>query len=238
MAFRDTQLGRFGQFCSTSLATHGEPDIRAAHALAADGSWAPRPLLHAVLDSKKLNQDPAWVTLFKTLRATYIASGGKQLTGDCTRPWPSQPSGFCMHELTPPLRHGSLRSFAGTPATNVMVRPNGTTGVDRSVQPLWNYAITLDGEILIAAEDFGWIKHTSIAGGRDVWSAGQVGIDAGQIRLADVQSGHYILGGATTILPGSAQARRLIAFTEDVFLAYFAFFTPGMRHSAFACVWV
>jgi hypothetical protein len=248
MAFRDTQLGRFGELCSTHLGRHADPDIRAAHAFATNGVCSPaRPALQAVLATKLLSEisDPAWQPWdrhFAALKATHQANGGSPLFGDCPRTWPSQPSGFCMHELTPPLRHWSLRSFISQPQTpqppNILVRPDGTTGIDRSVQPLWNYALTQQGEILVAAEDFGWIKHTSIAGGREVWAAGQIGMDNGQLRLVDLQSGHYVLGGAAAIMPGSARANRLIAFTEGVFRDYFRVFSLSNLHPAFACVWV
>jgi hypothetical protein len=120
---------------------------------------------------------------------------------------------------------------------NVLVRADGTIGVDTSVQPLWNYALTSRGEILVAAEDFGWIKHTSIAGGLNVWAAGQVGIENAQLRLVDLQSGHYVLSGGAHITPGSALANEMIRFTDAVFREYFRVFNLPNLHSSFACVW-
>src|SRR5262245_55995068 len=53
MPFRDTQLGRFGELCGSHFSTHGDPDMKAAHALAANGAAVPaRPSLQAVLGTK------------------------------------------------------------------------------------------------------------------------------------------------------------------------------------------
>jgi len=120
---------------------------------------------------------------------------------------------------------------------SVIKRDDGTFGVDTSVTPLWNYVITLRGEILVAAEDFDWIKHTSLAGGQKVWAAGQLGIEGGKLRLADLQSGHYVLAGGAHIMPGSTLARDLVTFTEQVFREYFAVFALPNFHSLFKCVW-
>ena len=120
---------------------------------------------------------------------------------------------------------------------NVLTHANGTIGVDTSVQPLWNYVLTLRGEILVASEDFGWIKHTSIAGGQQVWAAGQVGTENGQLRLVDLQSGHYVLAGSSYITPGSALATGMVKFTGDVFREYFRVFSLPNLHTSFTCVW-
>jgi hypothetical protein len=121
-----------------------------------------------------------------------------------------------------------MRSFAVNQMniTNVFRRAEGTIGVDSTVQPLWNYVLTSRGDV--ASEDFGWIKHTSIAGGTEVWAAGQIGIENYQLRLIDLQSGHYILGNIT---PGSARAKAIIQFTEDVFKTYFKVFSLPNLHS-------
>jgi hypothetical protein len=244
MTFRDTQLGRFGELCTAHFGQHGDPDIRAAHALASNGVSSPaRPTLQAVLGSKLLteNADPAWqawMNHFSGILNTYQSNGGGPLTGECPKPWPPQPAGFCMHELTPPLRYWTMRSFVSRlRINNVIVRADGTIGIDPSVQPLWNYVLTRRGDILVAAEDFGWIKHTSIAGGQSVWVAGQVGIENGQLRMVDLQSGHYVLAGAAHITPGSALAAEIIKFTENAFRAYFQAFALPNLHPSFACVW-
>jgi hypothetical protein len=245
MAFRDTQFGRFGDLCTAHLGAHGDPDIRAAHALASDGVCSPpRPTLRAVLGSKLLLEDTdptwqVWMQHFSPILSTYQTRGGSPLAGECPKPWPPQPAGFCMHELTPPLRYWTMRNFVSRlKVNNVIYRADGTIGVDPSVQPLWNYVLTRRGEILVAAEDFGWIKHTSIAGGQSVWAAGQVGIEKGQLRMVDLQSGHYVLAGAAQITPGSTLAAELRQFTENVFRGYFTTFALPNLHSSFACVWV
>jgi hypothetical protein len=108
-----------------------------------------------------------------------------------------------------------MREFAAQRMnfTNVVRRADGTMGVDTAVRPIRNYVLTSRGEILVALEDFEWIKHTSIAGGNDVWSAGQIGVENSQLRVIDLQSGHYIGGNIT---PGSARAKAIIQFTEKV----------------------
>ena len=200
MPFRDTQLGRFGELCSSHFSTHGDPDMKAAHALAANGAAIPpRPLLQAVLGTKLLLEDTdvdwqTWMGQLSSLLNNYQAAGGGPLAGECTRSWPSQPQGFCMHELTPPLRFWTMRSFCSRMrVNNLLRRADGTVGVDTSVQPLWNYVVTSRGEILVAAEDFGWIKHTSIAGGQNVWAAGQVGLDNGKLHcMSSEHFGHLV----------------------------------------------
>jgi len=244
MAFRDTQLGRFGELCTAHFGAHGDPDIRAAHALAKNGVSSPaRPPLKSVLGSKVLNEDKdpvwrPWARRFSTLLNKYQSNGGSPLAGECPKAWPQHPPGFCMHELTPPLRYWSMRSFTSRlRTTNVILRADGTIGVDTSVQPLWNYVLTRRGEILVAAEDFGWIKHTSIAGGQNVWAAGQVGVENGQLRLVDLQSGHYVLAGAAQITPGSTLATEMVTFTTDAFREYFQAFALPNLHPSFTCVW-
>lgn len=90
-----------------------------------------------------------------------------------------------MHELTAPLRHGSVRYIVqNVPPGNVVQSSDGTSKVDPAVKPGWNYLITANGEILVAAEDFGWIKHTSLAAGQHVYSAGQIGVEGGLLRFS------------------------------------------------------
>jgi hypothetical protein len=244
MTFRDTQLGRFGELCTQHFGAHGDPDIRAAHVVASNGQSGPnRPDLNAVLGTKLLLEDndaawQQWNNSFSPLLNAYQSQGGSSLTGECTQMWPGQPKGFCMHEMTPPLRWWSMRSFTSRMRiNNVALRADGTTGVDTSVQPLWNYVLTRRGEILVGAEDFGWIKHTSLAAGSSVLAAGQVGIENQRLRVIDLQSGHYVLGGASHITPGSHLAGLLVQFTEDIFKAYFQAFSLTNLDPAFRCIW-
>jgi hypothetical protein len=111
-------------------------------------------------------------------------------------------------------------------------------GVDPSVKPTWNYVVTRRGEILVGAEDFGWIKHTSLAAGQTVWAAGEVGIENGQLRLVNLQSGHYVTSGAANITPGSALAGALTQFVEDAVKEYYRVFNLPNLHASFKCVWV
>jgi hypothetical protein len=141
--------------------------------------------------------------------------------------------------MSPPLHYWTMRSFDSRMTTdNVVQRADGTFGVDTSVQPIFNYVILNHGEILVAPEDFGWVKHTSLAAGATVWSAGQVGILNNQPRLVDLQSGHYVRSRVTPIMPGSNLARRLMTFTEVVFKAYFKTFNLVNLHPSFQCVWL
>ena len=270
MTFRDTQLGRFHEVCRQTYGSkHGDPDLLAANSLAADGvGVGQRPDLSAVLGQKLLSDDSdpnwkAWEQQFGNLRGGYMKRGGGLLVGQCPKPWDGMPSGFCMHELTPPNQYFSLRSFDSRmllpfdpdptdPATkkldpvtkkpkrrvtNLLTKQDGSIAVDESVKPIWNYVITLRGEVLVAPEDYGWIKHTSIAGGSDVWSAGQVGLEGGKLRLLDLQSGHYVLGGKANIVPGTPLALELVKFTRDVIHAYFAHFQLKNLHPSFDCIW-
>lgn len=245
MAFHDSQLGRFGELCSAHFGGLGDPDARAAHVLASNGVSAPaRPDLAAVYGTKILNEDNdaawvPWAAAFARILNRYQRSGGAPLAGQCPATWPQLPAGFCMHELTPPIRYWSMRSFSSRlRVNNVITHADGTVGVDPSVKPTWNYVITRRGEILVGAEDFGWIKHTSIAAGQTVWAAGEVGIENGQLRLVNLQSGHYVTSGAANITPGSALAQALAQFVEDVIKDYFSAFTLPSLHPAFSCVWV
>lgn len=244
MTFHDTQLGRFGELCSAHFGSHGDPDVRAAHALASNGVSAPvRPNLQAVFGTKILNEDAdtvwqPWATAFAGILHSYQTKGGAVLAGQCPATWPQLPSGFCMHELTPPLRYWSMRSHSSRlKGTNVITRADGTVGVDPSVKPTWNYVVTRRGEILVGAEDFGWIKHTSIAGGQTVWAAGELGVENGVLRLVNLQSGHYVLSGAANITPGSSLAAALRVFVEDVVKQYFGVFSLPNLHSGFTCIW-
>jgi hypothetical protein len=243
MTFRDTQLGRFGELCTATFSLHVDPDLRAAHALAHDGAAnGNRPSLQDVLDSKMLleDADPAWqkwAPRFSSVVSHYQSLGGGPLAARCTRSWLTTPAGFCMHELTPPLQYWSMRSFAANQMNrgNLFQKANGSLAVDPSVKPLWNYVITHRGEILVASEDFGWIKHTSIAGGQNVWAAGQVGIENQQLRLVDLQSGHYV--GGLNLNPNSSLANELMLFTERAFKEYFQAFALSNIHPSFGCIW-
>ena len=243
MPFRETQLGRFGQLCAQHFRFHIDPDLCAANALASDGmAQPPRPDLNAVPVSK-LVLNPAnplcqsWQNRFKIAVANYKAKGGCLLRGYCTRAWPNILPGFCIHEFTPPLHYWSLRKFENLMnGSNILMKENGSIGVDGSIKPLYNYVIMASGEILIGIEDFEWIKHTSLAAGLDVWSAGQVGIQNDQLRLVDLQSGHYITGKRGIVI-GSVSARELIKFTESTIREYCNFFNLNILHPSFNCIW-
>ena len=245
MPFRDTQLGRYGHLCAQHFRFHVDPDLCAANALASDGmAEPPRPDLNAVLVSKLvLNPaDPlcqSWQNRFKIRVTHYQAKGGHILSSYCTRAWPNTLPGFCIHEFTPPLHYWSLRKFADLMKglSNILMREDGSMGVDLSIKPLYNYIITALGEILIGSEDFEWIKHTSLAAGLKVWSAGQIGIQNGQLRLVDLQSGHYITG-LRGIVIGSVSARELIDFTESIIRDYCNIFGLKILHPLFNCIWV
>lgn len=242
MPFHRTQLGRFGDI-GAALTSQLDPDHRAAHLYASNGTTiGPRPTLSQILASKGFldASHPAWVAwqaIFGGHRNQYIGNGGGPLLARCTASWPGAPTGTCLHELTPPLLHGNLCWFAnrvGGQADNVITRPNNSLAVDQSSRPLWNFVVTNPGDILVASEDFELIKHTCVAGGLDVWSAGQVGIQNGTIRITDLQSGHYV---KPNVAPGGSLAQNLIAFTRSVFVDYTRAFSLTCLHPQFDCVW-
>ena len=90
------------------------------------------------------------------------------------------------------------------------------------------------GDILIGTEDYEWIKHITLAAGWKVWSAGEIGIENHQIRLVNVQSGHFVV---PNVPPGTGLAQHLISFTNDVFQQYAQTFSLTCLHPQFACVW-
>ena len=241
MPYYRTHLGRFGDL-GAALVGIVDPDLRAAHAYAANGAIGARPTLAQILATKGFLDpaDPAWVAWLQTFgqhRNNHMGQGGGPLVASCPTSWPGYPRGMCLHELTPPLLHGNLRWFSnriGVQANNIISKPNGSLGVDPSSRPLWNFIVTSGGDILISSEDFELIKHTCIAGGLEVWSAGQVGIESGTMRIVDLQSGHYV---KSNMAPGTPLALQLRAFTQGVFVDYARTFGLGCLHANFACVW-
>lgn len=134
-----------------------------------------------------------------------MGTGGGPLSAWCTWQWPGFPTGGCAHELTPPLIHGNLRWFSQRLTAlpdNLIVQQDGTIVIDPASKPLWNFVIVGTGEIVIGSEDYGWIKHTCLAGGLQVWSAGQIAIENNQVRLVDLQSGHYVRPNVGPGTPG------------------------------------
>jgi hypothetical protein len=245
LPFYPTQLGRFGTL-GVTLTGLSDPDLQAAHLYALNGTLTgPRPTLQDILASKGLwdPNDPLWqhwLPLLGTFRNHYMAAGGHPLTTRCPLPWRSFPPGSCAHELTPPLSHWNLRGFSQRLPNlpdNIVTHPNGAVSVDPASRPMWLYIVTRSGEILVASEDYEWIKHPCIAGGLEVWSAGQLGIENHQIRLADLQSGHYV---RPSVGVGTNLARELAVFTRTVFEQYTRTLMPSITclHPGFDCVWI
>jgi hypothetical protein len=259
MAFRHTQLGRFGDY-GVSLKTHphDDPDQQMAHLYASNGSLIARDIVGNILSRKGMWDQgahpwTAWRTQFDNLRSnspysSYIHPRQARCTAISPR-CPRYPHPHnCWHELVPPQEHYNLQGFAQqilpTLNNNLIMRPNGSLGLPPDLWPIWNFVVTSEGEILLSQEDFGIIKHPSISGGRQVWSAGQVGIEILQrngqrtplIRQVDLQSGHFVL---PHVLPRTPHAQALINFTRDVFQRYEAFFVQPVPclHPSFTCVW-
>jgi hypothetical protein len=241
MAF-NSRLGRFGDV-AVSLTGMADFDQRAANIIANNGAiTGARPNLIQTLAQKGF-WDPAshtwqtWVAAFGARRNAYMGSLGGVLQQNCPRSPPGFPVGFCLHELAAPLKHGNLRWFSnrvGTIADNLQTRPDGTTGVDPASKPVWNFIINAAGEIVTGPEDFEAIKHTCLAAGADVWSAGQLGIKSGRIFLVDLQSGHYV---RPNVAKGTTLANDLISFTEDIFKNYCSHFGLGCLDNNFSCIW-
>ncbi len=237
-----SQFGRFGDVVSGPLGGT-DPDQHAADTLAGNGtSLNPRPNRSNVLARKGfLEQTDAswlgWASHFSGLISIHIGSSGRRLSSVCTRNWPGYTAGQCLHELTPPLHHGSLRWFCKQVANlpdNLLTRADGSLGIDPAVKPTWIFVIAEEGEIVTGQEDFGVIKHSCLAGGLEIWSAGQLGIENGLLRLVDLSSGHYV---RPRFLQGSPSTGNLIRFTRDVFLDYAKAFDMTCIHSQFDCIW-
>lgn len=240
MAF-NSQLGRFGDTART-LTMVADFDQQAAIIVSGNGPIVgPRPNLIDVLTSKGFSEpgDLTWInwqTTFGTHRNTYMGTGGVVLHQSCTTPHPAFPA-HCLHELSPPLTHGSLRWFSnrvGTIADNLHTRGDGTEGINPASRPVWNFIISAAGEIVTGSEDFEAIKHTCLAAGENVWAAGQIGVRGGSVHLVDLQSGHYV---RPNVAPSTHLSRQLIIFTENVFKEYCTHFGIAPLHANFRCVW-
>jgi hypothetical protein len=237
-----SQLGRFGDLAQT-LTEMADSDHRAANIISQNGNIIGlRPTLVQTLALKGFwdPNDPTWntwITAFGTRRNTYMGHGGFVLQQNCPKSPPGFPAGYCLHELAPPLKHGNLRWFSnrvGTIADNLQTRADGSLGVDPSSKPVWNFIVNAAGEIVTGSEDFEAIKHTCLAAGVDVWSAGQLGIKGGVVCLVDLQSGHYV---RPNVAPGTSLANELISFTQDVFKDYCAHFNIACLDPSFGCIW-
>lgn len=220
MPFRTTQLGRYG--CVDDLAkAHARPDFRAAHLLAADGSLSQaRPDLHHLLSMKGFydDADALWQQYTSEFNKTLKSFGASinLLEVYCSQSWQGLAAGTCLHELTPPLHHWNLRGFP-IAGKHTVITTGAGLAVDLGAAPIWNYVIDQAGEILIGAEDFRWIKHSSISAGLGVWAAGQLGIDRGELRLIDLDSGHFV---RHQILPMTNEYASLQQFATEVFRLY------------------
>jgi len=258
MAFRHTQLGRFGSYgVSLNGTTPGDLDNKIAHLYASNGIVTARHVVQDILSSKGMwdQQFPPWLPwtgTFDILRHKY-AGLINNLQARCTVQLPRCPRYphryNCWHELIPPEEHYNLLGFAQqilpTLNGNLITRPDGTRGISTELWPIWNFIVTQDGEILLSQEDFGVIKHPSISAGIEVWSAGQVGIEHYQgdpvIRLVDLQSGHFV---RPHVLPRTARAQALIDFTREAFQQYEQSLVqaaipavPCLHPTSFTCVW-
>lgn len=234
--FYPTQLGRYGSL-EALVRHHPSPDLKAAHLVAADGdlSPSPRPNLDQIIAMKGFCAitDGAWKAYrseFEALVTRYTSGGGRLLKSGCTRQIRGVLPGVCVHELVPPMQYWTLRAFDLRGKDNLATE----TTVEPAVESLWNYVIDAGGEILVASEDLGFIKHSSIAAGLEVWAAGQLGIDGGKLRFVNLQSGHY-LGQHSGIEPSTEAERDLRKFCSTVFQSYSAHLRPDVLHGGFDC---
>jgi hypothetical protein len=249
-----TQLGRFGDFASR-LKNHpyDDPDQQIAHLYAVNGliQYGPnpgsRPSVPDVLATKGIwdHRDPTWASWrrdFDAIQSSHLG-GLRPLQAQCTTLQPGSRN-QCWHELIPPLEHYNLRGFVqhvlpNLHNNNIAQRiSDNTLFIYTDSKPLWNFVITVEGDILLSQEDYGVIKHSSLSGdgGRGVWSAGQVGIYNRKIRLVDLRSGHF----TRPILPHRPLLQALKGFTKQVFLSYEVGLL-GPQHTyldpQFDCVW-
>lgn len=238
MTFHHSQLGRLGEF-GVKLVDLQDPDHRSAHLYATDGQLAGRrPDLESILDFKgfltpKDTRWRSWEKRFAMLVDKYRAKGGERLAAVCRHRLGAFPSGVCGHELIPPLYHWNLRGFSfrikDLPDT-VFLEEGG----DLKVTPGWMFVIALNGDVLIGSEDYHLIKHTCLAGGLDVWAAGQVGIQDHRIRLVDLHSGHYVIHNRPLNTHG---LETLVSFTRNVVQEYCTKLSVSVLHEGFYCAW-
>jgi hypothetical protein len=249
-----TQLGRFGDFASRLMNhNYDDRDQQIAHLYASDGLIqygsipGARPTVQQVLDDKGLwdQRDPTWTNWrgqFDNIQHHYLG-GLRPLQAQCRRgPQPGPPPSQCWHGLIPPLKHYNLRWFVQhvlpnlpNNFVNVAQHANGVLYIQMHSKPLWNFVISQEGEILLSEEDWGVIKHSSLSGGRDVWSAGQIGVANNRIHLVDLHSGHFM----KPVPHPTPLSLAFIAFTREVFLAYAGGLLTGIPclHPGFDCVW-
>ena len=236
MAFRVTQLGRFGDYVRV-WNKDPDPDRRAASVAQRPGGPPPEQYT-ALLGSKGLwdPSDAGWLK-WKGEFDKIVAGSTALLRIRCSRPHPRYPA-ECWHELLPPFDYGNLRWFANllptsTVSDNVVTR--GNEAFILKDDEGWNFVITKAGEILTSKEHYAAVKHPCLSGGDEVWSAGRLGIDSGMIRVVDLQSGHFV---KSAVLRGSPAAKALMDMTKQIFRKYAdAFLAPSPLHSSFDCVW-
>jgi hypothetical protein len=253
MPFRETQLGRFGSFGVKLLRLgSSDPDQLSAHLYASNGQtqYAPmasRPTVDQILASKGIwdHASPtwrSWSNTFDGLKRSYLPTIAQlPLQALCTAPQPRALQ-QCWHELVPPVEHVNLREFTQqilpTLSKNSVAQDaQGHWYIPKHARPLWNFIITEAGDILLYEEldHFSVVKHSSLSGGDPVWSAGKVGIESQQIRLVDLDSGHFITHPGHHFTAGLLQ--QLVDFTAAVFRHYAAGLLSGVQclHAQFAC---
>ena len=144
----------------------------------------------------------------------------RDLVPICTVPSLSRP-GECAHEYIPPYEHWDLMHFANS----VLQRTDGNLkeiGERLVIDPDtfgWDFVVTNIGEVLVCrTRYFQHVKHPSLAGGQQVWSAGELGVQDGIIRLLSLSSGHYLRGPLRSFSPNDKEALR--QYTQTVFETY------------------
>jgi hypothetical protein len=236
--FYPTQLGRYGSL-NVLVQHHARPDWKAAHLVAADGDLQPptRPNFMDIIAMKGFcaTDDGNWTAYrgeFDVLVQKHKARGGRLLNSICPHKIGGVATNVCAHELVPPIEHWTFRLF-DLAGRNNLATPS--TIVPNNSQLIWNYVIDADGEILVAREDLGFIKHSSIAAGMDVWAAGELGIEDGELRFVNLNSGHY-LGKGSGHDPSTEAERAVRVFCSTVFQSYSAHLRPNVLHAGFDCL--
>lgn len=154
----------------------------------------------------------------------------------------------CVHDFVPSTLHKPLVGWftpnswiaynadGRTPLTNVVSdragklvpgdwTPRSTVSdnpVEADVKLIW--VLDQAGEILVAPEQLKHVKHSSLAAGCSVWAAGEIGFEAGQVRVVTFWSGHYV---ARTVKMIVGYKSLLKLFTDTVFRKYSESFMDG-----------
>ncbi len=160
----------------------------------------------------------------------------------------------CLHDFVPSTLHRPLDGWFDDRSLWRVLNPDGETplsNVDSAGKkevpakwvPMWPissglqmgavyilWVLDRNGHILVGPEEWGCVKHSSIAAGDSLWAAGEIGFLDGKVRAVNLSSGHYM---RTDLYTGWRDV--LVEFVAAVFRAYDRIFmdTQGLDSSFF-----